>query len=489
MLPMNNLLFGELLSSDALSSGEASLGEGMEALHGTFADILKLRQNRDLDLRSDDGDVLPQAGNSVPLLPPLPAQTEELSIVATIVATIDGQKTSNWALVNTRPTDYLDSSTIHKAVADLKVITPLNPHTSHNLLNPLNAGNPQISVDVKPVVRAIDPVARVPEPEIASALPTKPQVTPIVPPTTQSTPLPASAAEVLTGESVESEPTRLSGKQPRALPTKADVPAETLNTALPRILSARTQEVATPRPAVRRVLDAGTMTIDTTDIDPELPPPRTDARTPSNAYETLTVSREDVQAITRTLANSTHQPGPVNVETPAASDTGVRLVADTTPTAPRQPEAAPSSQAKLYTIDLPVQESGWDKAISERVLLIANGKLQNAEIRLSPADLGPLRVQVAIDDGTANVSFQAQHALTREAIELAMPRLREMLAENGLSLGQTNVGDDGVQHGSRDNAESARPQSGVAADKRDVEEHSEQRLFTSVDDGLVDTFA
>jgi flagellar hook-length control protein FliK len=87
----------------------------------------------------------------------------------------------------------------------------------------------------------------------------------------------------------------------------------------------------------------------------------------------------------------------------------------------------------------PPGQPGWDDALGERVLWMTGNGLKNAELRLNPAELGPVRVQISVDDGNATVSFSAQHPLTRDAIEQALPRLREMLADQGLSLQNADV--------------------------------------------------
>jgi flagellar hook-length control protein FliK len=123
--------------------------------------------------------------------------------------------------------------------------------------------------------------------------------------------------------------------------------------------------------------------------------------------------------------------------------------------------------------------------------MMAGNQLKMAEIRLTPAELGPLRVRVSVEDGAANVTFHAQHAVTREAIEQALPRLREMLAENGLSLGQADVGEHGVAQGDRDRRADDQVQNQVAGEANDVDMADERdagsRVKTS--NGLVDTFA
>ncbi len=152
-----------------------------------------------------------------------------------------------------------------------------------------------------------------------------------------------------------------------------------------------------------------------------------------------------------------------------------------------EPASPRITQAVTQIIELPVQQPDWDRAISERVVMMANNKLQQAEIRLTPAELGPLRVQVSVDDGAANVSFQAQHAMTREAIEQALPRLRELFAENGLTLGQTNVGNEGATGREESRADTADVMAGEAADVL-TEELDAPVLRSRVESGLIDTF-
>ncbi len=141
-------------------------------------------------------------------------------------------------------------------------------------------------------------------------------------------------------------------------------------------------------------------------------------------------------------------------------------------------------------INTPVRESAWGQQLGERVVMMAGNQLKQAEIRLTPAELGPLRVQVSVDDGAAHVTFHAQHAVTREALEQALPRLREMLAENGLSLGQADVSDRGVGEGNREREPGGRFPGSPADDGQDsgmeITGHPARRSGAS--NGLLDTF-
>jgi len=178
-------------------------------------------------------------------------------------------------------------------------------------------------------------------------------------------------------------------------------------------------------------------------------------------------------------AHFSAQPAPAIV----ASAAGAGGVADAS--------YAAAAQQATDLIGTPVRDPAWGEQIGQRVMLMAANQLQTAEIRLTPAEMGPLRVQVSLDDGATNVSFHAQHAVTREAIEQALPRLREMLAENGLSLGQADVGEHGVSEGHKDRDADDQLQDSLAEDGQEASGDDEQRRTAEVltPNGLVDTFA
>jgi flagellar hook-length control protein FliK len=76
---------------------------------------------------------------------------------------------------------------------------------------------------------------------------------------------------------------------------------------------------------------------------------------------------------------------------------------------------------------------------------MVRGEVARAELRLDPPDLGPLEVRISLVDGETRVSFVAPQAAVREAVEAALPRLREMLTATGLNLGQVDVSGGGAR--------------------------------------------
>jgi flagellar hook-length control protein FliK len=141
------------------------------------------------------------------------------------------------------------------------------------------------------------------------------------------------------------------------------------------------------------------------------------------------------------------------------------------------------------TVQTPVGQPQWANDFSQKVTWIATQRSQSAELHLNPAQLGPLEVSLKLNGDQATLQFTSAHAAVRDAIEQSIPRLRDMLADSGISLGNTTVSDQAPREqqqrgqagatrgeGNNDNAaEAGAPQSQTTT-----------RL--SRHDGMVDTF-
>lgn len=109
---------------------------------------------------------------------------------------------------------------------------------------------------------------------------------------------------------------------------------------------------------------------------------------------------------------------------------------------------------KLASPETPAQ-------LHQKVNLMLTDKLQQAEIQLDPLGLGKMKIQIQMgSDNQANVHFVVQHGQTREMLEQAMPRLRDMLAGQGIQLGQTLVQQQPQQQSQGQSAFSGQGQSG-----------------------------
>ncbi|GAB5453004.1 MAG: flagellar hook-length control protein FliK [Halioglobus sp.] len=95
-------------------------------------------------------------------------------------------------------------------------------------------------------------------------------------------------------------------------------------------------------------------------------------------------------------------------------------------------------------------EPAWNSDVAGRVSLMMRNGASEASLQLNPPELGRLDIKIATDGDAARVLFTVQGAETRELLEQAMPRLREMLEESGLSLSRFDVADQNASNPGND---------------------------------------
>lgn len=92
-----------------------------------------------------------------------------------------------------------------------------------------------------------------------------------------------------------------------------------------------------------------------------------------------------------------------------------------------------------------VGSTAWGQALSDKVVWMAAGGQQTATLTLTPPNLGPLHIELKISNDQATASFFSTHPDVRHALEAAFPRLREMMNDAGIQLGQATVSADTPQ--------------------------------------------
>ena len=147
-----------------------------------------------------------------------------------------------------------------------------------------------------------------------------------------------------------------------------------------------------------------------------------------------------------------------------------------------------SATSASTRVAVPVGEAGWARAVGEQVVWHVSQNIQSANLRLNPQHLGPLEMQLQMDGDKATLAFASQHAAVRDALESALPRLREMFAQNGLDIVDVNVSQQNTP--GREEQQAAGGRSTAASDE--AETSGEQRLLQSganpVATGLVDYY-
>ncbi len=148
-----------------------------------------------------------------------------------------------------------------------------------------------------------------------------------------------------------------------------------------------------------------------------------------------------------------------------ADDSDGLLIGDRTPTAPLQgavPAALQDLKAALASTPVfdgeptptpTLGDDGFDQAVGARLSWLADQKIGHAHIRLNPEDLGPVDVRLQMNGDKVHASFSSPHVDVRHALESSLPRLRELLGEQGFQLAHADVG----HQNSGDGSPSAQP--------------------------------
>lgn len=128
----------------------------------------------------------------------------------------------------------------------------------------------------------------------------------------------------------------------------------------------------------------------------------------------------------------------------------------------------------------------WARALGERLAVVVRGEHQTARMSLNPAHLGPIDIQLRLQDDQAQLWLTAQHPQARDALEAAIPRLREMFAQQGIDLSQQ--GTSGQQ---REQSADARPEQPTddARTGPDREDADAPALLRPRGGGLLDHYA
>ena len=112
-----------------------------------------------------------------------------------------------------------------------------------------------------------------------------------------------------------------------------------------------------------------------------------------------------------------------------------------------------NSQLRAEASKTQQQFEGFDKAVNihksegqqqlnEKIRWMVNARNTMAEIRLDPPELGSMQVRVNVAGDAASVSFVVQSQQAKDALAEAMPKLRDMLSEQGIELGDAEVRKD-----------------------------------------------
>jgi flagellar hook-length control protein FliK len=143
----------------------------------------------------------------------------------------------------------------------------------------------------------------------------------------------------------------------------------------------------------------------------------------------------------------------------------------------------------------PVGTPQWHQELGDHVVWMA-GRMENrAELVLNPPQMGRIEVSLSVSGDQANAIFTSTNPTVRDALEASLPRLREVLADAGIQLGQAQVGAENPHQSAQQ--EKNGDNFGPGRDAALADAASSQSLIGGAQEpvelkmgrGLVDTFA
>lgn len=151
------------------------------------------------------------------------------------------------------------------------------------------------------------------------------------------------------------------------------------------------------------------------------------------------------------------------------------------------PGLSPFSLSKgVSVLTQPLHHANWANALSERVVWHINQNINEAELKLTPSNLGSIEVRISMSGEEASINLSSPHLAVREVLEASIPRLREFMESTGLSLGDVNVSSE---QGSKQQAQQDVAEKTAPGQTTLMSSSVEQVLKHQTSLGLVDLYA
>lgn len=148
------------------------------------------------------------------------------------------------------------------------------------------------------------------------------------------------------------------------------------------------------------------------------------------------------------------------------------------------------TNTQLHQETISIFRKDFADAVKDKVMLIVSQKLQQFDITLDPPELGNMQVRVNLQGEQASVNFVVQNQQAKEALDQSMHKLRDMLAAQGVDVGDANVEQQSQQSSNNEASDDNRqPRAINTADASDAVEHSLSASIIDSSSQAVDYYA
>lgn len=107
-----------------------------------------------------------------------------------------------------------------------------------------------------------------------------------------------------------------------------------------------------------------------------------------------------------------------------------------------QTPAQVGATVKTVSIPVEVNHPQWKEQFAEHVVWLGQNKTTSALIKLHPEELGPIEINIKMVKDAASIVINSHSTHVCQLVEQSMPRLREMMVDQGLSLADVQVNAD-----------------------------------------------
>ena len=84
-------------------------------------------------------------------------------------------------------------------------------------------------------------------------------------------------------------------------------------------------------------------------------------------------------------------------------------------------------------VHAPVDSTDFAQGVADRVSFAVDNNWSSAKLQVNPPQLGPIDLQIAVQGDHAQIMMSTHSAVTREALESSLPKLKEMLGSQGFT--------------------------------------------------------
>lgn len=224
---------------------------------------------------------------------------------------------------------------------------------------------------------------------------------------------------------------------PEALPPTVELVSSSQHNLPDEMSSLADVTIGTVKNAPR----AATFSLSLADLEQPVPV------TLSSGQPSETVATATGEALLERSAVETgnSQRGPATQATPPLPSSSSLAASNSVSVTPTRLDATSPGTALTMTPEtLHLNQKHWERTLGQQLNWMLNNQVQEAEIRVDPPHLGPLELRVSLHQNQTTVTFFSHEAVVREALEQALPRLRELLDAQGISLGQAQVSDQSL---------------------------------------------